>query len=151
MTDETLKNTNPKDLIGCNKVPLHLFPETAAIYGSLALLDGMLKYGRTNWREIGVRASIYYDACKRHMNAWFEGEDADPDSKLPHLAHAIACIAILIDAVSAEKLKDDRMYKGGYRKTINDLTKHVGRLKELHKDKNPKHWTISDVKENKDE
>jgi hypothetical protein len=145
--DNTLKNTNPKDAIGCNKIPLHLFPETATIYGALALLDGMLKYGRANWREAGVRASIYYDACRRHLNAWFEGEDIDPDSGLPHLAHAIACVAILIDAQSANHLKDDRMYPGGYRTLINTMTKEVVRLKEVHKEKNPKHWTIADKKE----
>jgi hypothetical protein len=142
--DNTLKNTNPKDAIGCNKVPLHLFPETATILGSLGLLDGMLKYGRANWRRAGIRASIYYDACRRHMNAWFEGEDTDPDSGLPHLAHAIACIAIIIDAKAAGKLNDDRQIPGGYRKLLNEMTKEVARLKELHKEKDPKHYTIAD-------
>jgi hypothetical protein len=146
---EELKNTNPKDLIGSDKVPLHLFPETATIYGALAFLDGALKYGRANWRVAGVRASIYYDATKRHLSKWFEGEDIDEDSGLPHLAHALACIAILIDATEADKLKDDRMYKGGYLKTLKRMTKEVKRLKEKYKDKNPKHWTIQDNKEDR--
>ena len=151
MEDNVMKNTNPKDAIGCNKIPMHLFPETATILGALALLDGMLKYGRSNWREAGVRASIYYDATKRHLNAWFEGEDTDPDSGLPHLGHAVACIALLIDATASDKLKDDRMYPGGYRKLINEMTPHVKRLKELHKDKDPHHWTIADKKEKKND
>lgn len=141
---DIIKNTNPKDLIGSNKIPLHLFPETASIYGALALLDGALKYGRCNWREAGVRASIYIDACKRHMAKWFEGEDIDVDSGLPHLAHALACIAILIDATVSDKLVDDRMYKGGYIKLLNNLTPEVKRLKEKYKELNPKHWTIKD-------
>ena len=145
--DNSLKNSNPKDVIGCNKIPIHLFPKSAVILGSLALLDGALKYGRANWREIGVRASIYYDAIERHVGAWFEGETNDPDSGLPHLAHAIACIAIIIDADNAGKLKDDRMYPAEYRKLINEMTPHVARLKEVHKDKNPKHYTIEDKKE----
>lgn len=148
--DTTLKNTNPKDAIGCNKVPLHLFPETARIMGAMGLLDGMLKYGRANWRKAGIRASIYYDACNRHLDAWFEGEDVDPDSGLPHLAHAIACIAIIIDAKAAGKLNDDRQVKGGYRKFINEMTKEVTRLKDLHKDKSPKHYTIADNEEETD-
>lgn len=145
-TEETtqLKPSNPKDLIGSNKIPLHLWPETASLTGALALLDGGLKYGRSNFREIGVRSSIYYDAARRHLNAWFEGEDNDPDSGLPHLGHALACLAILVDAQAAGKLNDDRMVKGGYRALINDLTPHVARLKELHKDKNPRHYTIQD-------
>lgn len=144
MSDDTMKNTNPKDIIGCNKIPMHLWPETATVLGALGLLDGALKYGRSNWREAGVRASIYYDACKRHLNAWFEGEDNDPDSKLPHLSHALACLAIIVDADAAGKLKDDRMYPSGYRKLIDQLTPCVSMMKEIHKDKNPKHWTIQD-------
>lgn len=141
---ENLKNTNPKDLIGSDKLPLHLFPSTAIIYGALALLDGALKYGRSNWRIAGVRASIYYDAAMRHLSKWFEGEDIDTDSGLPHLAHALACIAILIDAKEAENLKDDRMYPANYKKTIDNMSEHVKRLKEKYKERNPKHWTIQD-------
>ena len=145
---EELKNTNPKDAIGCDKLPLHLFPTSANIYGCLGLLDGMLKYGRSNWREAGVRVSIYHDALKRHSDAYFEGEDNDPDSGLPHLAHMIACVAILIDAKENNKLIDDRMYGGekNYRLLIKKLTPFVKNLKEKHKDKNPKHWTIKDNK-----
>jgi hypothetical protein len=140
------KHTNPKDLIGSNKIPLHLFPETAIVYGAMAFLDGALKYGRANWRAAGVRASIYYDAAKRHLGKWFEGENIDEDSGLPHLAHALACVAILIDAIEADKLKDDRMYKGGYIKLLKKMTPFIEKMKEKYKDKNPKHWTIQDNK-----
>lgn len=145
MSDET-KPTNPKDIIGCNKIPMHLWPETATMLGAMALLDGMLKYGRSNWRDAGVRASIYFDACRRHLGAWFEGEERDQDSGLPHLAHALACLAILVDARAAGKLVDDRMFPGGYRAMADALTCHVERLRQKHADKNPKHWTIADSK-----
>jgi hypothetical protein len=138
------KPTNPKDAIGSGKLPLHLWPTTATALGSLGLLDGMLKYGRSNYRAIGVRASIYYDAASRHLNAWFEGEECDPDSGLPHLAHALACLAIIVDAEAAGKLNDDRMAPGGYRTLLNRLTPHVARLKELHAGKAPRHYTIAD-------
>jgi hypothetical protein len=141
---ETTKPTNPKDSIGSSKVPMHLWPETATVLGAMGLLDGACKYGRQNYRAIGVRASIYYDAAKRHLNAWMEGEDTDPDSGLPHLAHALASIAIVVDAQAAGKLTDDRNVKGGYRALIDSMTPHVARLKELHKDKHPHHYTISD-------
>jgi hypothetical protein len=141
------KPTNPKDLIGSDKLPLHLWPGTASMMGCLGLLDGMLKYGRSNWREAGVRYSIYADAAKRHIDAVFEGEDNDPDSGLPHEAHALACLAIIVDAKAAGKLVDDRMYPGGHRELVEELTPHVARLKEKHADKNPKHYTIQDAKE----
>lgn len=146
---QNLKSTNPKDIIGSDKMPLHLFPSTALVYGTLALLEGCVKYGRANWRVAGVRASIYYDACLRHMTKWFEGEDIDEDSGLPHLGHALACIVIIIDALEANKLKDDRMVKGGYLSCLKKFTKEIKRVKEKYKDKNPKHYTIEDNKEDR--
>ena len=138
------KPTNPKDIIGSSKLPLHLWPSTATAMGCLGFLDGALKYGRSNFRAVGVKASIYVDAAKRHLDAWFEGEDLDPDSGLPHLSHALACCAILAEALAKKNLTDDRMYPTRYREFVNELTEHVGRLKLLRKDCDPKHYTIAD-------
>lgn len=135
---------NPKDAIGSGKLPLHLWPNTATAMGCIGLLNGMLKYGRGNWRAAGIRASIYVDACKRHLDAWFEGEECDPDDGVPHLAAALACLAIITDARAAGKLNDDRNMAGGYRDLVSELTPHVQRLKELHADRDPKHYTIAD-------
>lgn len=144
MGELTDKLTNPKDVIGTDKLPLHLWPETATAMGCLGLLEGALKYGRSNWRHSGVRYSIYIDALRRHVNALFEGEDLDPDSGLPHLSHALACLAIIVDAQAADNLVDDRQYPGGYRKLVEELTPFVKKTKDKHKDKNPKHYTIAD-------
>ncbi|MEZ2746326.1 dATP/dGTP diphosphohydrolase domain-containing protein [Halopseudomonas bauzanensis] len=142
-TANDLKPTNPKDAVGSTKVPLHLWPTTATVVGSMALLDGALKYGRANFRSGGVRASIYFDACNRHLNAWFEGEDNDPDSGLPHLGHALACLAVVVDAQAAGRLTDDRQYPGGYRALLEQMTRHVERLKDVHFDRHPVHFTIA--------
>jgi hypothetical protein len=141
------KPTNPKDILGSNKIPLHLWPETATVLGSLALLDGALKYGRSNFRVIGVRASIYVDAARRHLAKWFEGQDDDPDSGLPHLAHALACLAILVDAEEAGNINDDRNVKGGLIGLMEDMTPHVARLKAQYADRTPRHYTIADIAE----
>ncbi len=140
------KLSNPKDIVGSNKLPLHLWPPTATAGGCLALLEGLTKYGRANWREVGVRASVYADALDRHMKAWFDGEDIDPDSGLPHLYKAIACVAILIDASAAGKLTDDRNRIGGYRELVAQLTPHVERIKAANKGtmETVKHYTIED-------
>ena len=140
------KGTNPKDLIGSDKLPIHLWPTTATAMGCLGLLNGMLKYGRTNWRASGVRASIYVDAAKRHLDAWFEGEEFDQDDGVPHLAAALACMAIIVDAQAAGNLNDDRAFKGGYRQLVTELTPHVARLKALHAERSPRHYTIADNK-----
>lgn len=139
-----LKPTNPKDAIGSDKLPIHLWPSTATALGCVAMANGMLKYGRSNFRAIGVKSSIYIDAAKRHIDAWFEGEECDPDDGVPHLAAALACIAIIVDARAAGKLNDDRQISGGYRALVEELTPHIKRLKELHKDRAPKHYTKAD-------
>jgi hypothetical protein len=148
------KNPNPKDSIGSSKIPMHLWPETATVMGALGLLDGAGKYGRSNYRVSPVRSSIYYDALRRHVGKWFDGQDCDEEqdadgneigSGLPHLAHALACIAILVDAQAAGTLIDDRNVNGGgYHKLLETMTPHVKRLQEKHALKSPKHYTIKD-------
>ena len=140
----TEKQTNPKDMIGSDKLPIHLWPTTATMMGCLAFLNGALKYGRANFRSVGVRASIYYDAARRHLDAWFEGEEIDPDDGVPHLSAALACIAIIVDAQAADKLTDDRHFPGGYRKLRDELEPLVKQLKAHHADRTPKHYTIGD-------
>lgn len=142
--DEGMKPSNPKDAIGSGKLPLHLWPATATAMGCIGFLNGMLKYGRANFRAIGIRSSIYVDAAKRHIDAWFEGEECDPDDGVPHLAAALACLGIIVDAQAAGKLNDDRQVRGGYRALVASLTPHVARLKALHATKDPKHYTIAD-------
>lgn len=137
------KPTNPKDIIGSNKLPLHLWPATATAIGCIAMLNGCLKYGRSNFRATDIRASIYYDAFCRHTSAWFEGEECDPEDGVPHLAAALATLAILVDAQAAGKLIDDRNIIGGYSKTKEEMTAHVVRLKTLHADKKPLHYSIN--------
>lgn len=139
------KSTNPKDLIGSDKLPFHLVPMTAVAYECLAFLEGALKYGRSNWRAAGVRFTIYYDACLRHLSKCMEGEWIDNESGIPHLGHARACLGIIIDAYEAGMLTDDRMFtKGDYTALITKYSDEVKRLKEKYKDKNPKHWTLQD-------
>src|SRR5260221_5533527 len=105
-----VKSTNPKDFQGFEKVPLHLFPMTAIAVGAIQFLDGGCKYGRENYREEGVKSSIYFDAAMRHLLDWFHGEDRTPDTKLRHLGGALASIAILVDAEVNGNLIDDRAH-----------------------------------------
>lgn len=144
--EDKVKESNPKDIIGSDKLPFHLCPTTFIAGIAMAMLEGCLKYGRSNFRAIGVRASIYYDACLRHLIAWFEGEDIDPDSGINHLYKAGACLAVIADAMEAGKLNDDRMIEGGYNKTVAKFAPMIKLLKEKYKDKYPKHYSIQDNK-----
>ena len=83
-------------------------PAVAVLHASHAMMDGAGKYGAYNWREKPVLASIYADACLRHLAAWFDGEELAADSGVHHLGHAIGCLAILIDGQETGNLIDDR-------------------------------------------
>jgi hypothetical protein len=137
--------SNPKQAFGDKKVPLHLFPYTAIAGGALALLEGREIYGENNFRAAPVEAMTYVRACDGHMKAWSEGRDIDPDSGLDELFKALACVAILIDAKYSGSLIDNRKFGGaGYLKMVSDLDAHVKRIREMHADKNPRHYTIAD-------
>jgi hypothetical protein len=138
---------NPKDVIGSNKIPVHLFPQAAVYMGALGNADGAFKYGRNNWRAAEIRYTVYLDAIKRHCDALLESEDEDPESGLNHLCHILATAGIIADAMANDKLVDDRNYTpkpGAWRGFVNKLTPHVKRLREKHGDKSPKHWTSKD-------
>jgi Domain of unknown function (DUF5664) len=105
---DTWKDTNPKVAFADRKVPISALPAPVLSELGLALLEGALKYGRHNWRVSGVRASTYYDAAMRHLMCWWEGEDVDPDSGLPHLVKAMACLVVVRDAELLGKMNDDR-------------------------------------------
>jgi hypothetical protein len=115
-------DNNPKTAAGIKKPPLSRVPPSALIYASLAMNNGAQKYGAYNWREKDVTASIYIDACLRHLGAWFDGEEFAEDSGVPHLAHAVASLCILIDAAENGNLIDDRPVKGPAAKLIKEWT-----------------------------
>lgn len=103
---------NPKDRFGIKKLSLSKFPAVAVAHGAHAMMDGAEKYGPYNWRDHAVTASIYIDAAKRHIDAWFEGEQCAEDSEVHHLGHALACLAIILDAEATGNLIDDRPRNG---------------------------------------
>jgi len=102
------KDTNPKDAVGTQKVPLSTVSAPVLAEVGLAMLEGARKYRRHNYRVAGIRASVYYDACLRHLMAWWEGEDLDPDSGLSHVTKAIAGLVVLRDAMLNGMVTDDR-------------------------------------------
>jgi hypothetical protein len=81
------------------KLPLWLVPVALIMAAGRALAHGAKKYASNNWRK-GMAYSEIYSALQRHLTAWLEGEDMDPDSGLNHLDHATACIAFLTEYVA---------------------------------------------------
>jgi Domain of unknown function (DUF5664) len=63
-----------------------------------AVLDyGAKKYDRENWRKVPDLEPRYLKACLRHIFARVRGEKIDPESGLPHLAHAACSILFLLE------------------------------------------------------
>lgn len=103
---------NPKTAVGAAKLPLDLVPPIAMQHLAAAFKDGEAKYNPFNWREQQVSSTVYYAAAMRHLFAWFDGEDFADDSGVHHLAHAMACMAIVLDAESVGMLNDNRPTAG---------------------------------------
>ena len=57
---------------------------------------GAKKYAPDNWQRVPQATTRYYDAAMRHISAWWEGEMDDPETGMPHLAHAMCCITFLM-------------------------------------------------------
>jgi hypothetical protein len=140
---------NPKDAIGSTKVPMGLVPATFIAETSLAFLEGKEKYGQVNWRASPVRASVYIDALKRHIAKYEEGQDRDLTTLVHHLGNGGACMGILIDAAVHGTLVDDRNFtkRNVVAEYIDALATKVAHIKNLFKDKKPKHWTQEDMKD----
>lgn len=130
------KDTNPKDAVGSLKCPLSVIPSNVMWQLGLALLEGAIKYGRHNYRVSGVRSSIYYDAALRHLTAWWEGEDIDQDSGLPHVIKAIGSLVVLADAMHQGMVEwDDRPprsqpFYAAYNAQAGEIIDRMGEAKE---------------------
>ena len=122
----TTKESNPKDLVGVTKRPSSTVSQAVMAEVGVGMLEGTLKYGRHNYRAVGVRSSVYYDATRRHIDDWWEGEDLDADSRLSHVTKAICSLVVLRDAMIQGKWHDDRPPKSLLDKKSLDL--HVQEL-----------------------
>jgi len=141
----TVKDGNPKDIVGATKVPLSLLSPIAKAQWALAQYAGLCKYGAWNWRAIGVRAMIYLDAIDRHRDAYLSGEEFDPVDGTHHLGNIMACCAILLDAAAAGKLIDDRPPSVDIRPTYEAVQTQMAKLREKYEHMQPRHYTIADT------
>ena len=140
-----LKLSNPKDMVGIGKAPMSTVSAPVIAEIGVAMLEGACKYGRHNYRAVGVRASVYYDAALRHLFSWWEGEDIDPDSGLSHVTKAITSLVVLRDAMLQNMVEDDRP-PGTLKQFFVELNAKVAAIIEKYKDVQPKHYTRNDQK-----
>lgn len=60
------------------------------------LTFGANKYAPNNWQNVDDM-SRYVDAALRHIASYRKGERNDAETNLHHLAHAMCCLAFIVD------------------------------------------------------
>ena len=74
------------------------------------LTFGAQKYAAHNWRN-GLSYGRLIAAAFRHMFAFLRGESHDPETGLPHPAHAMCCMMFLVWMMKNRPDMDDRFIK----------------------------------------
>jgi len=89
-------------------LPIDPMMQVANVFGF-----GAKKYFANSYRQGETVAwSRTYGSILRHLFAFWKGEDTDPESGLPHLAHAGTQLFILMEHTTHNKDKDDRFVRG---------------------------------------
>jgi hypothetical protein len=150
-----VKACNPKDAVGIRKAPLSVVPMNVIAEIGVGMLEGAAKYGRHNYRAVGTRASVLFDATLRHLIAWWEGEDVDPDTcpcdedgnldltnGLSHITKALTSLVVLRDGMLQGRCTDDRPPRSP--RFYPALNARAAETLDKHADKAPHHYTIND-------
>lgn len=83
-------------------IPLSTLEDEARVW-----MYGERKYKRFNWMK-GMPWSVPLACALRHLAAWQNGEDLDPESGQPHLAHAMCNLRMLTLYSRTYQEGDDR-------------------------------------------
>lgn len=89
------------------KPPFDLLPWEALAEVAKVLDYGRSKYAAHNWRK-GMAWGRVLGAAFRHLGAFVSGQDVDPETGLPHLAHAACCVLFCLTYWLTKTGEDDR-------------------------------------------
>ena len=128
-----MKSDNPKNLLALDRVKLAYIPPVATAHMAHALMDGARKYGPFNWREKSIALMEYISAAKRHLDDFQDGEEFASDSLCHHLGHAMACCAIMLDAIERKNAIDDRPPSGNVVELFKQIEAKVIAVKARQK------------------
>ena len=105
------ENRGPNIKADAGKPPMGDLPLTALRVVSRVFGHGNAKYEQDNWAKKDVATlRRYAGACLRHLEARQRGERIDPESGLPHLAHAIASLLIALQHEEAPEALDKSLW-----------------------------------------
>jgi len=90
---------------------------------SLAAVNtyGATKYARGNYLR-GSNWTQYVDSLLRHLNAFYSGEDVDPESEQAHVGHIMFNAAMLAEMYHTRKDLDDRLNSQTMASTVHKGT-----------------------------
>ena len=94
-----------------NKLRWGLVPQSALEPMVRVLEFGAQKYDDHNWKK-GLSITETCESLKRHLDAFMEGEDNDPESGLSHIGH-IQCNALFLSYMMKNKPEMDDRYING--------------------------------------
>ena len=78
------------------KLRFSLLPK-GVVFEIIKVLEfGAKKYKEESWQDVPDAVRRYTDAVHRHLEAWENGEQIDPESGLHHLSHIGCNILFLI-------------------------------------------------------
>lgn len=89
------------------KVQMELVSPIALYQLAAVLTFGAKKYESWNWSK-GLKLMRCFGAALRHMFSWMRGETLDPESGLPHLAHAMCNLMFMLHLSETMPSMDDR-------------------------------------------
>ena len=107
MSETRVTNPSTGGQKGQKPEQMSLLPIEALQAVSRVYAFGAEKYDRHNWRK-GYDWHLSYDAVQRHLMAFWAGEDTDPESGEPHLAHAVFHLLTLMSFSRDYPEGDDR-------------------------------------------
>lgn len=99
---EGLRFNASKPQLSYNSLGLEVQKGEAAVWEF-----GAKKYARGNWLK-GMSWSGSADSLRRHLDAFLNGEDLDPETGLPHVDHLICCAKIMSNSYHTRPDLDDR-------------------------------------------
>lgn len=91
------------------KIMMHLLDFSWLIATGRIMTFGAFKYERDNWRR-GMLWTEIFGGIMRHLSAFMLGQELDPETREPHLAHASCGLMFLFvySTQSSYKKFDDR-------------------------------------------
>ena len=116
LINNSLPPSNLAERFNDNKIKWSLVSWKALEPMVKVLMFGANKYSPNNWQK-GLKYSEISESLQRHLYAFMEGEDDDPESKLSHLGHVLCNAMFLSWMFIFRKDLDDR--------NINKIEKDV--------------------------